>query len=244
MQILKLIIYLLFTIIAGLIALPLLIILLPIRVFFGPLVVQIYSILSLYIFKVNIELYGEKNIPDKKTERIILIPNHVTFLDIFILSAIFRANFVSKIEIKYYPIIGQAAWLIGIIFLERSVPEKRHKLIQVLANHSRDRVIVNFPQGTTAKISEHIPFKRGIFKTVEINNNIILLPVTINYKEESQIAWKRKQSLLHNCITICRQKKIHARLKIHEPLTIKDYKNRTIPEICNATQEKVLKGLW
>lgn len=244
MHILKLITFLLFTFIAALAALPLLITLSPVRSHFGPFVLQIYSKISLYIFNVNFEPYGNNNIHDKKTNKVILIPNHVSFLDIFILSAIFRTNFVSKVEIKYYPIIGQVAWLIGIIFLERSLPEKRHKLIQILANKAKYKVIVNFPQGTTAEISEHLQFKRGIFKTVEINSDIILVPVTIHYKEESLIAWKRNQSLMKNTIAVCRQKNIHVRIKIHERITIKDYKDRTIPEICDATQEKVLKELW
>ncbi len=107
----------------------------------------------------------------------------MSVLDIFLMSALYRTLFLSKEEVAHYPVIGIAARLIGIYFLKRESPFDRHRVIRKIASQSNGRIITIFPQGTTSALENLLPFKRGIFKTVELNHGTILLPAAIRYRK-------------------------------------------------------------
>jgi 1-acyl-sn-glycerol-3-phosphate acyltransferase len=242
MTFIKITIFILFTFTLALLCLPFLLILFPWRTIIGPWILQFYSIVNLKIFRVIIEQKDKINFSDIKSKGYILISNHVSFLDIFLLSALYRTVYLSKIEIAHYPIIGQVAWLIGIMFVNRSSSANRQKVLLKIANETEGRILTVFPQGTTGSIKDSLPFRRGIFKTVQLNHKIILVPLTIHYKEDKKIAWG-KESLLDNVRTVCILKHIHVKITAHSRVTIKDYHGKSIPQISSTTQRKVLSEL-
>lgn len=243
MYIFKLTLFSIFTLICASTLFIFLIILYPWHTTIGPSILQYYCLICLRIFRVTIEQADTINISDMKNKGIILIPNHVSSLDIFLMAALYKTVYVSKIEVKHYPVIGQLAWLIGIIFLQRDSAADRHRVLQEIIKNSKGRVITIFAQGTTGSIADHLPFKCGVFKTVEIDHGIILLPVTIHYKEDKEIAWTSGQILINNLVSMCTQKRIHVKVTIHEQISIDDYGDKTISEICAMAQDKVLAKL-
>jgi 1-acyl-sn-glycerol-3-phosphate acyltransferase len=228
-------------VIIALLYLPVLSVLLPWHRRLGPLMLQYASRICLMILGVRIVHADAIQSLKLKNKGVILLANHSNLLDIFILSALYRSVFVSKIEVKYYPLFGQIAWMVGTIFLKRDSARDRSRIIKTIANNSENRIIAIFPQGTTSMSSDPNPFKRGIFRTTEINHDIVLLPVTIHYREEAEIFWG-DGSLFENLRNIC-TRKIHVKVLLHKEITIKDYSGKTIPEICNIAQEAVLSPL-
>jgi 1-acyl-sn-glycerol-3-phosphate acyltransferase len=146
-------------------------------------------------------------------------------------------------EVRDYPIIGQLAWLIGIIFVQRDSVTARYRVLREVVRKSKERIITIFAQGTTGSIADHLPFESGVFKTVEMDHDIILFPVTIHYKEDSEIAWTSEKILIDNLINICAQKRIHVKVTVHEQISIDDYNDKTIDEISTIAQDRVLTKL-
>jgi 1-acyl-sn-glycerol-3-phosphate acyltransferase len=68
---------------------------------------SIYFRICLFIFGVNTAVVGGPAVSPSKDRGVIIISNHVSFLDIIILSALFQTTFVSKKEVIYYPFFGQ-----------------------------------------------------------------------------------------------------------------------------------------
>lgn len=238
----KLIIFTLVIIIFACIYLPLLILLFPVRRQAGPMLLQFASKVCLKIFRVKI-LHADKiESAHLKKTGIILISNHVSLLDIFLLSAIYRTVYVSKIEVKHYPVIGWIATLMGIVFLRRDSEEDRHNIIRTIADETKGRIITIFPQGTTSSLADPLPFRCGIFKTVELNKEITIQPLTIRYDKDKEIAWTGKQLLIENAKLVCSQKSIQVSVKLHSRITAADYKDRTISDICSMVQDMVLNS--
>jgi len=245
MQTLKLMTFMTFTILSAILYLIIAFILFPWHKKIGPLILQQYSRIALKILRVHVDCADSIPLQDTGNKGIILTANHVSLLDILLMSALYRSIYLSKEEVRHYPLIGLVARLIGIIFLKRESPMDGHRVLKTIARQVvNGRIITIFPQGTTGAIADRLPFKRGIFKAVEINPDAVLLPVTIRYKEDSDIAWRRHQILLDNLKAICAQKGIHVKVTIHEPMSIKDYTDKTVSEICAVAQEKVLSLLW
>jgi 1-acyl-sn-glycerol-3-phosphate acyltransferase len=131
----------------------------------------------------------------------------------------------------------------GILFLDRSSSRERMRMLKTLAKTSSGKVFVVFPQGTTSRITDRKPFKRGIFKIVELNPDISLLPVTIHYKDDAHIAWHKPQSLRENAIRVCARNRISVKVTLHKPVTFKDYKKRTSAQIAQMVEQTVLEHL-
>jgi 1-acyl-sn-glycerol-3-phosphate acyltransferase len=209
----------------------------------GPKLVQFYSKICLMIFKVRVEQINNHHNMREPENGTLIVANHTSFLDIFVLSALFGTVFVSKAEVKYYPVIGQIAWLMGVVFLERTSAHEKLRVLNTIAQGCKDKIIVVFPQGTTSSSAARLSFSRGIFKVIELNPDISLLPVTLYYKEDATIAWNKPQSLKEHAVRVSSQERINIKVIMHQPVTIAQYKGKTASEICRMVEQTVLGPL-
>lgn len=97
----------------------------------------------------------------------ILVGNHVSYLDIFLLMASDgAATFIAKDDLLRWPLIGVGAKAIGTIFVSRESgadrSATREQIIQCLDKNDSDKLVV-FPAGTTT-LDESKPWKKGIFE--------------------------------------------------------------------------------
>jgi 1-acyl-sn-glycerol-3-phosphate acyltransferase len=212
------------------------------RWYIGPRLVQFYSRICLSIFRVRAEVRNKRSFAKRKGG-VLIISNHSCFLDIFILSSLFGSVFVSKAEVKYYPIIGQIAWLSGVVFFDRSSAREKTRVLRKIAYNYWDRVLTVFPQGTTGSIADRLPFNRGIFKVTEMNRDTTLLPVTLRYRHDKEVSWSRPQTLKENVMKVSARKEIRVKVVVHDPVTIIDYRGKTTPQLCEMVERMVLEPL-
>lgn len=106
---------------------------------------------------------GER--PDS-TDGLILVGNHISFLDIIVLMATSpQITFLAKKEVRSWPIIGMAAVRVKTIFIDRSPSADRTKArLEVAKQIQQNQAYVTvFPSGTTS-LFENKPWKKGIFE--------------------------------------------------------------------------------
>ncbi|KAK9511568.1 hypothetical protein O3M35_000200 [Rhynocoris fuscipes] len=101
----------------------------------------------------------------------IVVANHQSVLDILGLWNIWevmdRCTVVSKKTLFYVPFFGQAAWLAGLIFIDRDRPKQAYEIIkqQSALIHEQKTKIWFYPEGTRNKKAETLlPFKKGAFR--------------------------------------------------------------------------------
>jgi 1-acyl-sn-glycerol-3-phosphate acyltransferase len=95
----------------------------------------------------------------------LLINNHLSYLDILVLSSLTPAVFVSKHDVKYWPVFGQFAVLAGSVFVDRA---RRFQVGQVndeiTAALSQGALVVLFPEGTSSNGETILPFKSSLLE--------------------------------------------------------------------------------
>jgi 1-acyl-sn-glycerol-3-phosphate acyltransferase len=95
----------------------------------------------------------------------ILVSNHLSYLDIVVMSLNVDCAFVAKGEVARWPLIGWACRRIGTIFIRR---ETKGDLRQVLATMGQIRKdglgVVLFPEGTTTPGVEVGPFRPSLLE--------------------------------------------------------------------------------
>lgn len=95
----------------------------------------------------------------------LLVNNHLSYLDILVLSSVTPAVFVSKHDVKYWPVFGQFAVLAGTVFVDRA---RRFQVGQVndeirVALNQRALVVL-FPEGTSSNGETVLPFKSPLLE--------------------------------------------------------------------------------
>jgi len=89
----------------------------------------------------------------------LVVSNHLSYLDILILSAAMPCFFVAKIEIGGWPFFGKAARVGGTIFLDRgSLASAMSVADQMVERLKLPIPVLLFPEGTSTDGSEVLPF--------------------------------------------------------------------------------------
>ena len=97
----------------------------------------------------------------------LIVSNHISWLDIVVISAHGSCTFVSKSDVKNWPVIGWLANLSGTLFVQRdakwAINETKQKIQTSLKN---GRSVVVFPEGTTTNGNSVKPFKSALYQSI------------------------------------------------------------------------------
>ena len=129
--------------------------------------------------RIGIELVV-KGQPDMRGP-LMLVANHISWLDITSLHAARFCRFVSKADIAQWPFIGKLASGIGTLFLERTSRRDAMRVVHHMASSLRaGDVLAVFPEGTTSDGRSLLPFHANLFESA-IVANVPIQPVALQF---------------------------------------------------------------
>src|SRR6185436_7426012 len=89
----------------------------------------------------------------------LLVSNHLSYLDILVLATLTPAVFVSKSEVKNWPVFGWFARMAGTIFLQRTRRADVVRISEEITTVLRGgHLVVLFPEGTSSNGRQVLPF--------------------------------------------------------------------------------------
>lgn len=146
--------------------------------------------------------------PDQTQKNLILVGNHISYLDIIVLFAVFpEVVFLAKSEVRRFPIIGAAAKRVGTLFVQRhsreSKAQARIEIQRLLEQSEACYKIAVFPSGTTT-LNEELPWKTGIFKIAKQTNTLIQ-PFKIFYSPKRECAYIDQDNLFVGLIQLFKE---------------------------------------
>ena len=97
--------------------------------------------------------------------RALIIANHVSWLDVFVINAWQPCRFVAKSDIRDWPLIGWLCARAGTIFIARGKRRDVRRIYEgLVASLEVGERVAFFPEGTTAKQGEILPFHANLFE--------------------------------------------------------------------------------
>ncbi|MCX7545328.1 lysophospholipid acyltransferase family protein [Marinicella gelatinilytica] len=139
-------------------------------------VVTFWSRLMCAIMGLEIKIYG-----DKPVSPVMLVANHVSWLDIPIIHSFILAGFVAKHEIKYWPVLGWLAMAGDSVFLNRGNSQSRKAVLTQLKKRlTQGRSVAIFPEGTVTDGSYLRPFHRQLIHAA-VETRTPIVPVAIKF---------------------------------------------------------------
>lgn len=139
-----------------------------------------FTFLIRAILNIKVTVVGEERCTE--SSGYVIICNHVSYVDGIVLGSMFPIVFVSKREVKRWPIIGAWKTLCGTIFINR----QRKNLVGSLVTEMRRKLkqeanILLFPEGTSTNGERLLPFQTAPL-AAPLRNRSIIVPVTLTYK--------------------------------------------------------------
>lgn len=94
-----------------------------------------------------------------------MVSNHLSYLDIAIISSVMPCFFVSKAEIAAWPYFGRAARTGGTLFIDRKSRASAAEVARQMAERLRLPVpVLLFPEGTSSDGSRVLRFHSSLFE--------------------------------------------------------------------------------
>lgn len=114
----------------------------------------------------------------------LIISNHISWLDIFVINSVHPCHFVAKSDIRGWPLIGWLCDKAGTIFIARGRQRDVRRIYAGLVRsiHDGDRVAF-FPEGTTAAQGTVLPFHANLFEAA-IEAQVPVQPYALRYLDD------------------------------------------------------------
>lgn len=117
----------------------------------------------------------------------LIVANHVSWLDIAAVHAVLpQARFVSKADVKHWPLVGSLAEGAGTLFIERSSKRDALRVVhQTAAALQAGDCVAVFPEGTTGAGPQLLPFHANLLQAA-VSTGAPVLPVVLRWFEPGE----------------------------------------------------------
>lgn len=118
-----------------------------------------------------------------KAGPMLLVSNHISWLDILVIHAAGHCRFVSKSDIKHWPVLGTLTTAGGTLYIER---ESRRDAMRVVHHMSEalteGDIVAVFPEGTTGNGVDLLPFHANLLQAA-IAVDAPVQPIALSFKD-------------------------------------------------------------
>jgi 1-acyl-sn-glycerol-3-phosphate acyltransferase len=139
--------------------------------------VQAWARKMLEIVGIDLELRGQP----PAAGPLLLVSNHISWLDILVIHATRHCRFVSKSELKRWPLIGTLATGAGTLYIERESRRDAMRVVHHMAERLRaGDILAVFPEGTTSDGVSLLPFHANLIQAA-VSADAPVLPMALQF---------------------------------------------------------------
>jgi 1-acyl-sn-glycerol-3-phosphate acyltransferase len=179
-----------------------------------------------FLFNLKIKIKGQPSL--FKQRGILVISNHLTYLDGVVLASLIPVVFVTKKQVRSWPVFGWLTRVSGTVYIDRQRKLLSGKYIKDIVNIIKRGVnILIFPEGTSTN-GEDIRQFQSVFFQAAIICGCSILPLTINYSRVNQeglstsnrdtIFWYGQTKFTRHILMALRLKQIEVEVTVHSPV--------------------------
>jgi 1-acyl-sn-glycerol-3-phosphate acyltransferase len=147
----------------------------------------------------------------------LIVANHVSYLDPIAILSSCPAIPVAKDDVARWPIVGAIASGHGVVFVERDAPDERViALRRVHGLLAAGAAVLNFPEGTTTRGAQVMPFWRGTFGIAQ-RLGVPVVPVALRYSDPD-LAWCGQATFLPHYWRTVRRARVEVAIRFGVPM--------------------------
>lgn len=176
---------------------------------------------------------------------VLLVSNHISWLDIPVLGSLLPVSFVSKAEIRRWPGLGRLAARSGTLFIERGGRNAANRAAEQIAFRLRrgDSIAV-FPEGTTTEGHSVRRFHARLFGGAT-HAEADIQPVAIRYPHPRGVhpaaPFVGNAALFSHGLRVLGEKRIDVEVTLCRRLASQPTDRRTLSEQAHAAIQRVVE---
>ena len=175
---------------------------------------QMWCRIILHAMRLTLDVHGE--FPTSG-----LLPcNHLSYLDALVLGSLTPAVFVSKAEVRRWPMVGSMCARGGTLFMNRESPRDAVRTNQAATQALLDGVpVVIFPEGTTTNGRIPLPFHPALFQPA-VTAHAPVWPLALSYSFQdgrdasAQVAYFGDVRFIPHFMRFMRMRGLHASVRV------------------------------
>src|ERR1051325_1739163 len=175
------------------------------------------------IVGIKITVQGDLDILD--IEGAYITANHLGYLDGFVLGGLFPSIFVTKSEVRRWPVIGLWTALCGSVYIDRERKGKITLAVEEIVERLNQKAnILIFPEGTSTNGEHLLPFQTAPF-AAPLRAHAPVVPLTIIYrridgepvsaKNRDKVYWYGDMDFMPHFWGVMGMKRIEVAVRIH-----------------------------
>ncbi len=193
-----------------------------------------------------------------KAHGVLLISNHVSWLDIAVLSAVAPVSFVAKQEVASWPFVSWLAKLQRSVFVDRNRRrETGDKANEILDRLARGDHIVLFAEGTSSDGNSVVPFRTALFAAAKpsggspLGDDVSAQTLALTYTKiyglplcrrgRYRIAWYGDMDLASHAWRLLGLGPIDAHIRIGPPVPLDQFPDRKA--LARYAEDKIRKDV-
>ena len=190
----------------------------------------------------NIRLFLHGMPPAYGSRPLMIVANHVSWLDIFAINSIVPSRFVAKSEIRAWPFVGWLCARAGTIFIQRGRRQDTARVNHTVAAALRaGDVFAVFPEGTTTDGSTVLKFHASLLEPA-LEAAAAVQPVALRFERSdgtlcTEVAYDGDRSVWDVLMGMTSQHEILAHVCFLDPIIAEDCHRR---DIAREAREAIL----
>ena len=176
------------------------------------------------------------------------VANHISWLDIPVIGAAGKVGFLSKAEIRQWPVIGWLAEKSGTLFIDRGGKNASQDATEKISGQVLGgRNVLVFPEATTTDGSDVKRFHPRLFAAA-IDHKLCVQPVSIRYLDKqgqrhTRAPFINNESFMPNLLTILGEPSIVAEVTFLPALVSGDFSaRRQLADLAHSQIRAVVAG--
>lgn len=166
----------------------------------------------------------------------LLVANHISWLDIPVLGSQARIDFLSKADVKDWPLIGWMAGIVGTLFIVRGANQTGVLIPRIGECIRGGRHVVIFPEGTTTDGSRLRRFHPRLLGAGQLAG-VLVQPVALRYGSNAMpdpiAPFVGDDALLPHLMRLARHPGLRVHIRLLPPLNGSALSRRHISEYCH-----------
>jgi len=178
-------------------------------------------------------------------EQGMIVCNHISWLDIFVINALYPCRFVAKSEIRDWPLAGWLVAKAGTVFIARGNKRELRNIFKGLVHALQEgQRVAFFPEGTTAAQGTLLPFHANLFEAA-VDGKVLVQPFALSYVDaagqaHSSVDFIGDMTFVQSVINILDGKPVRARLAVLEAMPGEGAHRRDLAETAHRAIGKAL----
>jgi lyso-ornithine lipid O-acyltransferase len=193
-----------------------------------------------------------------ESQGVLIISNHVSWLDITVLSAVAPVSFVAKQEVATWPFVSWLAKLQRSVFVDRErrneVGDKANEILRRLEGGDH---IVLFAEGTSSDGNQVVPFRTALFAAAKpiggrpMGKNVSVQTLALTYTKvyglpmgrrgRPQVAWYGDMDMASHAWKLLGLGPLDVNIRIGAPVPLDDFPDRKA--LARYAEDKVRKDV-